>query len=103
MKKPSSPMLIMAVITTFAVILALALGFMVIDSEGFLERGNNTCQYNGAMYKTGNNFPAGDSCNQCVCANGEVLCTELMCDQVIDDGAVQGIIDSLERQERSRR
>ncbi len=99
MKKSNSPKLntptyIAIVITIIMVLISLILGLMVIQSQDILGEAN-TCTFNGVTYKTGNNFPAGDSCNTCVCAKGEVLCTEAKCESN-NNSSIKGILDSIE-------
>lgn len=38
-----------------------------------------SCSYNGKTYKDGQDFPATDGCNECLCKAGEVLCTKRGC------------------------
>ncbi len=54
-------------------------GASYIDQEGLLENSSNTCTYNSVIYNIGDNFPAGDQCNQFICSVTSVLCTEIVC------------------------
>lgn len=46
---------------------------------------SKTCDYNNLTYSNGETFPAGDSCNECSCEDGQVECTEKACDTDILD------------------
>lgn len=37
------------------------------------------CMYNSITYEEGESFPATDGCNTCICAGGNVSCTEAAC------------------------
>lgn len=41
---------------------------------------NKTCTYNGKTYEEGESFPFGDSCNKCVCEDGNSSCTKILCE-----------------------
>jgi hypothetical protein len=54
------------------------------------------CVYDGKPYPHGQQFPANDGCNTCVCADGEIQCTQMACEPVQEcraasDCAEQGI------------
>lgn len=37
------------------------------------------CVYNGTTYAVGDEFPAGDGCNSCMCTASGAVCTALAC------------------------
>lgn len=38
------------------------------------------CEYNGWAYSDGDWFDSTDGCNQCICDDGFVSCTEIACE-----------------------
>jgi kielin/chordin-like protein len=39
-----------------------------------------SCQVAGQTFRDGGAVPSGDSCNSCVCADGDVVCTDINCE-----------------------
>ncbi len=57
--------------------------------------GTTNCEFDGNTYADGDSFPAGDDCNTCSCASGEVICTQKACsDACIYDGMLYQVGDS---------
>lgn len=77
-KKQNTPTLLAFSFAILMSIVAIALGIYTIQSRTDFDT-SKSCNYNGVNYKTGANFPAGDSCNQCNCSEGAVSCTEIAC------------------------
>jgi len=44
------------------------------------EETTKTCTYGGQTYQEGDAFKSSDGCNSCGCADGEVVCTLMACD-----------------------
>lgn len=42
---------------------------------------NQTCTYNGKIFKDGDSFAANDNCNSCSCTTGQINCTSMACAQ----------------------
>ncbi len=80
---------LLVALVTVLVIAALATGFSVIDREDIFEHKVGTCTYKGVLYEIGEGFPAGDGCNQCACAGGEVVCTQIACKNENDSFLIQ--------------
>lgn len=61
------------------------------DSEDCGRQANEfvgkTCKLDGYSYKVGEKLPNTDSCNDCVCGENGVICTQRICDQ---DASVDG-------------
>jgi|GEM_PF-3807030 len=66
----------------------ICLGNTCIKEAGFAQSSNfpiciggpTYCTYDGVNYTEGQSFPAGDSCNTCVCgSDGRVMCTMMAC------------------------
>lgn len=38
-----------------------------------------TCEYDGTLYKDGDQFKSTDGCNSCSCKSGGVICTKMAC------------------------
>ena len=56
----------------------------------------NGCEYESAVYRYGEIFPASDGCNSCTCANdGSISCTDQACNpaqcQQNSDCQAQGV------------
>lgn len=49
----------------------------MVTSKAIYDISNKSCEYNGAIYKDGEDFK--DDCNTCSCQNGEIHCTVMGC------------------------
>jgi len=67
----------LVVILVLCLFIFLTLG--IIGTFILLNR-EKGCTYNGAKYSDGDSFKATDGCNTCSCNDGDVLCTEMYCD-----------------------
>ena len=67
---------VLFIISICLFVTSLAL-FLVMNLDTSL----NTCEYNGQVYKAGENFQAEDGCNTCTCGDDrQVSCTLIYCD-----------------------
>jgi hypothetical protein len=48
--------------------------------------GPGICEYNGEIFYEGEVFDADDGCNSCECWDGFVMCTEMACPVLCEDG-----------------
>jgi len=67
---------IFLIATAVLFIIALIIIIMV-TSKAIYDISNKSCEYNGAIYKDGEDFK--DDCNTCSCQNGEIHCTVMGC------------------------
>ncbi len=99
MSKYDKPTIAVVVIVTIAIGVALFAGFNVIEQDMQTNNGPTSCQYNGVTYESSESFNAADGCNQCVCADGEVICTEIDCKSEENDSYLvehNGVIEEKE-------
>jgi len=68
-----------AVIITLATVIIGLASYIYYISNTNKELANQRCEYNGWAYADGESFPASDDCNTCICSDGEVVCTEIVC------------------------
>jgi len=45
---------------------------------------SRSCQYNGKTYKSGQTMPSIDGCNTCGCEKGQIVCTTMACETVVN-------------------
>jgi hypothetical protein len=43
------------------------------------------CEYRGWAYAHGETFTMDNDCNVCVCSNGELLCTDMVCTESVEE------------------
>jgi hypothetical protein len=99
-KSSSKTLLYILFVLMFVVILGLggALAYFLFfkESADTSDGGNgdgdgivSICTYDSVVYYEGDTFPATDGCNTCSCTSGEVVCTEMACDDE-ESGAYTG-------------
>lgn len=71
--------------SSFLLGLSITLGTIVIGLISYIVYSENmsptksVCEYNGWAYSDKESFKSSDGCNQCLCNDGEVVCTEIAC------------------------
>ncbi len=70
-------------ITLGTIVIGL-ISYIVFTSD-FPGREKARCEYAGWAYATGETFDAIDGCNTCACNDGVVVCTEMACEEPIED------------------
>lgn len=61
------------------------LGGKMLLCKKTTEEKKQTCSFNDITYNDSDTFDANDSCNKCLCNNGEVTCTETACDNSVSE------------------
>jgi len=70
---------------SFLLGLSITLGTIVIGLISYIlystsfTPNKSVCEYNGWAYSDKESFVSSDGCNQCVCSDGEVVCTQMAC------------------------
>ncbi len=62
---------------TLATILIGLVSYIVYTNS--TPTGKSLCEYNGWAYSDKDTFQSADGCNQCICSNGETVCTQMEC------------------------
>lgn len=77
---------------SFAYGLAITLGTIVLGLISYIFYTSNIlttqqgerCEYNGWAYADKELFESADGCNTCFCHTGDVVCTQVACEEDID-------------------
>jgi len=70
---------------SFLLGLSITLGTIVIGLISYIVYSTqlvpqkSVCEYNGWAYSDKEKYPSSHGCNECVCSNGETICTEMAC------------------------
>ena len=82
-KKKDNSFLLGLSITLGTIVVGL-ISYIVFTSE-LPGREMARCEYNGWAYAHAETFDSTDGCNVCSCNDGEVVCTQLACEEPLGD------------------
>ena len=67
---------------TLGVILLGLISYIVYSEYKGQNRVLNRCPYQGWSYEHGESFDMDDGCNVCICNDGIITCTEMICEDI---------------------
>ena len=77
---------LIGVIITLSIIIIGLISYIVYSEYIIQNRVPQRCPYQGWSYEDKESFDSGDGCNTCVCNNGVIVCTEMVCEELNLEG-----------------